>query len=81
MSVLAASNFCSCARILIIPPPTNYIALIGAPPKQKVTDSVRAHCLLMSRILLFFARLQIVVDESGNTISGCSPTACWHLSD
>lgn len=59
MSVLAAGNFCSCARILIIPPPTNYNALIGEQRTQAKsrTDSVR--CLLMSHILLFFADAEL----------------------
>jgi hypothetical protein len=66
-AVLAATNFCSCAQFLIIPPPTNYIALIGAH-RSKKSPTRCAHTMLMSRICFHFLppSLQIVVDESGN---------------
>lgn len=71
VNVLAASNFCSCAQFLIILPPTNYIALIGAHRSKKSAarcahNSIADESYLFSSFLL--PSLQIVVDESGNPV-------------
>lgn len=84
VNVLAATNFCSCAQFLIILPPTNYIALIGAHRSKKwcAHNGTADESYLFSSFFCRQAcRLLLTKVAILCTISGCSPTACWHLSD